>query len=210
MKPLPLPFTPLSLGSDTVSVKSLRCHICSVWPRCSPIFYCHELEVTRVFEIFENSLSQIWFHIEYSLLAVLKRQCKLVFAERVNLGYNDGDGRSRISTIGNLLAERVDFEGLAFAACELPDRSKFVGVDERLGADHGFLLAGRVSGEQFSLERKRSFAALIPRAEVRRHVVVKLHGDYYSVEHTNCRHNPSNAHFECSHCDADLTVSCGM
>ena len=58
MKPLPLPFVPLRLGSDAVSVKSLRCHICSVWPRCSPIFYCHEREVTRVFEIFENSLSQ--------------------------------------------------------------------------------------------------------------------------------------------------------
>lgn len=58
VKPLPLPFVRLRLGSDAVSVKSLRCHICSVWPRCSPIFYCHEREVTRVFEIFENSLSQ--------------------------------------------------------------------------------------------------------------------------------------------------------
>lgn len=58
MKPLPLPFVPLRLGSDAVSVKSLRRHICSVWPRCSPVFYCHEREVTRVFEIFENSLSQ--------------------------------------------------------------------------------------------------------------------------------------------------------
>ena len=78
MKPLPLPFVPLRLGSDAVSVKSLRCHICSVWPRCSPIFYCHEREVTRVFEIFENPLSQklklcIWAGSKSRVQSVLWR-----------------------------------------------------------------------------------------------------------------------------------------
>ena len=59
-----------------------------------------------------------------------------------------GNGRSRISTMASLLAQRVDLEGFAFDFRELPDRRELVGVDERPCPDHGLLFVREASCER--------------------------------------------------------------